>query len=167
MNPQTGEYIQQYEDDLFPGAGNNINSFVTHEFAVVEVLNGCSLPDGRRGGGKISKRKIKAKEGVGVCTESRFVVTDGEKQVIEVTGTEERFRAALIDDSVREYRSISRLLDDCFSTHKSCDAEKQPECERGGNWTEYEEAIKGCIIEGVKGEYEVMLNRISMEKSIR
>ena len=77
VNPNTKEYIQQYEDDLFPGASNNINSIVTHEFAVVEVINGCLLADGRRGGGKLSAKHLKSKK------KSREFVPDSEGLVYD------------------------------------------------------------------------------------
>ncbi|GMI00257.1 hypothetical protein TrST_g8633 [Triparma strigata] len=134
------DYVRQQTSVTYPLDRLNINSFVNHTFAAVEITKDCVLPDGVTKPYDDSKLKSPIKN---ICTESRFTVTPNTDQIILVTGTGSKFLAVL-DDDVSRLRS---LLDEAFEN-----------CEEDG---------KECLRQNLEVTVGSLLKKNTLEKTVR
>ena len=75
----SGNYVKQSSDLLYPLGKLTINSYVGHEFALVEVEGPCVVSS------PANRRKVEEGGDDRLCKEARFVVSESQNQVVEIT----------------------------------------------------------------------------------
>jgi len=96
IHPETGERVLMSQPDVMPGAEFNLDSFVGHSFAVVE------LP--------VRNENTCRKAPDSICRETSFTVSENDNQFVIIT---EDFEANFVDNKIKARKEATTLVDEC------------------------------------------------------
>uniref|UniRef100_A0A7S3L8G7 Fe2OG dioxygenase domain-containing protein n=1 Tax=Amphora coffeiformis TaxID=265554 RepID=A0A7S3L8G7_9STRA len=147
VHPETGERVLMSQPDVMPGAEFNLDSFVGHSFAVVE------LP--------VRNESICRKAPDNICRETSYTVSENDNQFVVIT---EEFEAEFVDNKIKARKEATNLVEECQAiAKKTLESAKDDQ-------SAVDKAMKDlvlCVEGGVASRLEEVNEEIGFQTRVR